>query len=90
MFERSLEEQNISHRPLEFSSGSSLRACLQRGLGVTICPTVAIHKELQEGVLRQLHWRKTSTSVIMIRHVDKWCSPLLSRFMEIALERMAS
>lgn len=88
MFERSLEEQRVKHRPLEFSSGNSLRGCLQRGIGVTFCPTVAIRKELQEGVLRVLPWPQTATSVIMIRHVDKWCSPLLHRFMEIAINRI--
>jgi DNA-binding transcriptional LysR family regulator len=84
MFERSLEEQKVEHRALEFSSGNSLRGCLQRGLGVTFCPTVAIKKELQEGILQVLPWQKSATSVIMLRHIDKWCSPLLSRFMELA------
>lgn len=85
MFERSLEEQSIDHRAMEFSSCNSLRACLQRGIGLTICPTVSIGKELQEGSLQVLNWPQTFTSVIMIRHVDKWCSPVLKRFMEIAI-----
>lgn len=88
MFERSLEEQQVDHRALEFSSGNSLRGCLQRGIGVAFCPTVAIKKELEEGVLRVLPWQESATSVIMIRHVDKWCSPLLHRFMEIAVNRI--
>jgi DNA-binding transcriptional LysR family regulator len=88
MFERSLEEHRVEHRALEFSSGNSLRGCLQRGIGVTFCPTVAIRKELQEGVLQILPWQESATSVIMIRHVDKWCSPLLHRFMEISVNRI--
>jgi hypothetical protein len=35
-----------------------------------------------------LPWPRTETSVIMIRHADKWCSPLLQRFMEIVIDRM--
>ena len=87
MFERSLEEQRIEHRALEFSSGNSLRGCLARGLGLTYCPRVSITKELEDGLLRILDWQPTTTSVIMIRHADKWCSPLLQRFMEITRNR---
>ena len=88
MFERSLEEQRIEHRALEFSSGSSLRGCLQRGIGLSFCPRVSIAREVQAGSLQVLDWPETFTSVIMIRHVDKWCSPLLTRFMAIARERI--
>ncbi len=85
MFERSLEEQNITHIAQEFSSCSSLRACVQRGLGLTICPIVSIRRELEQDSLKVLNWQQTFTSVIMLRHTDKWCSPLLKRFMEIAI-----
>lgn len=88
MFERSLEEQRIEYRALEFSSGNSVRGCLQRGIGVSFCPVISIRNELQEGVLQVLPWPKMATSVIMIRHADKWCSPLLHRFMEIAVNRI--
>lgn len=88
MFERSLEEYGIRHKGMEFSSCNSLRACLQRGLGVTLCPIVSIKAELREGGLQVLNLQKSFTSIIMIRHVDKWCSPLLSRFMEIVIARM--
>ena len=88
MFERSLEEQRIEYRALEFSSGNSLRGCLQRGIGVSFCPSISIHAELQAGSLQVLGWPESSTSVIMIRHVDKWCSPLLHRFMEISVNRI--
>ena len=88
MFERSLEEQRIDYRALEFSSGNSLRGCLQRGIGVSFCPSISIHTELQADSLQVLGWPESSTSVIMIRHADKWCSPLLTRFMEIVINRV--
>ena len=91
-----------------------LRACLQRGLGLTLCPRVAIRDDLEAGRLMALPWAgfddaggdktgKTASSpsspyeapeheaaVVMIWHQDKWCSPLLRRFMELALEMMST
>lgn len=84
MFERLLEEERIEHRVIEFSSGNSLRGCLLRGIGVSLCPRISISRELRDGTLLALEWPEISTSVIMIRHVDKWCSPLVARFMDIA------
>ncbi len=89
MFERSLEEQRIEHRAIEFSSGNSLRGCLQRGIGLSFCPRISITREMRAGSLEVLDWPETFTSVIMIRHADKWCSPLLTRFMEIARARIS-
>ncbi len=84
MFERSLEEKAVSYRTLEFSSGISLRHCLQKGIGVTFCPRISIENELASGSLQILGAEQMATSVIMVWHREKWCSPLLNRFMEIS------
>ena len=75
-------------RRLEFASVSTLLACVERGLGVTLCPEVTVRVPLAEGRLARLNWAGdlTETGVFMIRHVDKWCSPLLRRFMELCRE----
>ncbi len=63
---------------LEFSSLNSLRNCLQRGIGHSICPRVAVKAELADGRLAEISWggAQMETSVIMIWHAEKWCSPL--------------
>ncbi|MGD9223910.1 MAG: LysR family transcriptional regulator substrate-binding protein, partial [Desulfobacteraceae bacterium] len=72
----------------EFSSINSLRKCLKRGIGITICPEVAVDEELASGDLVKLKWDSPDkeTPVIMIWHAEKWCSPLLKRFMSLCEE----
>jgi DNA-binding transcriptional LysR family regulator len=88
MFERSLEEDGVSFRNIEFSSGVSLRQCLQRGVGITISPKIALQHELQNQTLKQLKTKDiiTETPVVMIWHIDKWCSSLLKFFMDLTKE----
>lgn len=88
MFERSLEEAGVSCRLIEFSSATSLKRCLQRGIGVSICPEIGIAEELRRGDLHRLATSGlvVETPVLMIRHIDKWCSSLLRRFMELTRE----
>ena len=63
-----------------------MRNCLKRGVGVTICPEVSVQKELADGYLAKLKWNENDveTSVLMIWHAEKWCSPLLKYFMAIS------
>ena len=70
-----------------FSSVNSLRACLSQGVGITICPEVSVREELSEGSLARLKGAvgDQETSVLMIWHNEKWCSPLLKQFMDISL-----
>ncbi len=68
-----------------------MQNCLKQGIGYTICPAVSVQEELKKGRLTELSLAPDpiETSVIMIWHVDKWCSPLLRRFMGIC-ERIIS
>lgn len=90
MFERSLEEEGVHIRKIEFSSGVSLRKCVQRGIGVTICPKVAVQHELENKTLKQLRTKNiiTETPVVMIWHIDKWCSSLLKLFIALTKENI--
>jgi DNA-binding transcriptional LysR family regulator len=71
-----------------FSSVPSIKNCLKRGIGVSVCPEVSVHEELLSGDLGKLDWEEgneaTETTVTMIWHVGKWCSPPLQAFMDIA------
>ncbi len=60
------------------------------GLGITVCPKIAIQEELEskELILLQETIIEKETSMIMIRHAGKWCSPILARFLEISKTMM--
>lgn len=46
---------------------------------------------VEAGSLALLDWDPLpeETTVFMIRHADKWCSPIVSRFIEMARHEMA-
>ena len=85
-----LEKKHIYPKIIEFSSINSLKKCLKRGLGVNIAPEIAVTMELEKGSLIKLNWEVQTfeTTVLMIWHTEKWCSPLLRSFMELAKSRM--
>jgi DNA-binding transcriptional LysR family regulator len=85
MFERSLEEQRLKYRSIEFSSGTSLRECLQKGIGISLSPRIAVQRSLEKQTIKQLKTKDiiTDTPVVMIWHIDKWCSALLKLFMDL-------
>lgn len=68
-----------------------MRECLKNGIGYSICPEIAVRRELADGSLRKLNWAgdPMETSVIMIWHAEKWCSPLLKRFMGLSKDVIA-
>ncbi len=63
-----------------------MHGCLKKGIGITVCPEVSVRDELCDGRLVKLKWDEpdTETSVLMIWHAEKWCSPLLKQFMAIS------
>lgn len=77
---------------MEFSSNKGLRECLRRGVGVTVCPAMAIEPALASGELVTLQWtgETVEAAVFMIWHQDKWCSPLLERFMGLVRDVVGS
>jgi DNA-binding transcriptional LysR family regulator len=84
-FERSLEQRKITPNIIEFSSITSLHKCLILGIGITICPEIAVEKAITDGRLLKLNCNieVCETPVIMIWHSEKWCSPLLTQFMAL-------
>ena len=63
-----------------------MRACLEQGLGFTLCPEISVEKELSERRLVRLDWQtpELEAAVVMIWHREKWCSPLLGDFMALS------
>lgn len=64
---------------------------LQRNVGVAICPDVLTRQAVKDERLVRLLWAPApdETTLFMIRHADKWCSPATARFIEITEEIMA-
>jgi len=89
-FERSLARAHVAVKILDFSSVLSMRFCLERGVGLTVCPEVAVMEELANGTLKRLNWEMPDPDppVLMIWHAEKWCSPLLRQFMVFSEEVM--
>lgn len=65
---------------------TGLLNCLKRGIGLTIIPRALVQPELDGGCLFELNWdmQAMETSILMIWHAEKWCSPLLKEFMGFA------
>jgi len=77
---------------LEFSSMKSMKTCLKMGIGITICPEICVQKEVAANDLIKLKWniQDAETSVIMIWHAQKWCSPLLAQFLKLSEELISN
>jgi DNA-binding transcriptional LysR family regulator len=73
-----------------FSCTKALRNCLRNGTGLSLCPEVTVSDDLASNRLAEVQWESDykETAIIMIWHSDKWCSPLLKHFMDIATECM--
>jgi DNA-binding transcriptional LysR family regulator len=87
-FESLLEENGVKVRLLEYSSTHAMRVHLLRGFGITICPRIAVGSELRLGrlVTLPLITDYLETALVMIWHAEKWCSPNLRIFMQLAEE----
>lgn len=91
MFEHLLAEAGVHVAAgVEFSSAAALRGCIMSGLGVSILPELAVRHDLDAGRLALLSWAGPvlETAVLMLRHKDKWLSPPLAAFMDLARERL--
>lgn len=71
---------------LEFNSAEAIKQCAMTGLGIALLPEMVIKGELERGELIVLPW---DLSVIrfttqMLWHQEKWISPSLKVFIELA------
>ncbi len=73
---------------LEFGSIEAIKKCVASGLGISILPRIAVEQELTSGLLADLHWNCLHDNIHtqMIYHKDKWISPALAAFMQLAEE----
>lgn len=87
MFERALAEARV--RPaatLEFFSVEAIKQSVAAGLGVALLPAVAVAEEVRAARLVVLPWTGPEFPVVtqVAWHRDKWFSPALAAFVEMA------
>jgi DNA-binding transcriptional LysR family regulator len=86
-FERLLHEEGITRlTKLEFHSVEVIKRSVMAGVGITVLPEIAVAEEVATQRLVILPWSQGQIEValLMIWYRDRWLSPTLRAFMEVA------
>lgn len=89
MFLRALKTAGVQPTTLmEFHSIEAIKQSVMAGVGLTLLPLVAVEKEIAQDKLVSLKWAGRDFEVVtqMMWHKDKWLSPALRAFLEVARE----
>lgn len=75
---------------LEFNSVAALKRCVIAGEGISILPEITVAEDVAQGRMAILPWaeEKLEAATLMIWYKDRWLSPTLSAFMEVAREAL--
>jgi DNA-binding transcriptional LysR family regulator len=92
-FEEALSSAQV--RPLyklELGSVEAIKRCVMEGIGLAVLPEVAVADEVNEGRLEVLPWTGCDFSIVtqLAWHKDKWASPALKAFIDLAREVLSS
>ncbi|MHC1727703.1 MAG: LysR family transcriptional regulator [Syntrophobacteraceae bacterium] len=73
---------------IEFNSVAALKQCVMAGVGITALPEVTVSEDISRGRLTQLAWAedKLEVATLMIWYQNRWLSPTLNAFMDVARE----
>lgn len=91
ILEQTLEQENVKAGTLlEFNSVAAVKACVRKGIGISLLPKIAVSRDLAEGTLALLPWEEENIEValLMIRYRERWISPTLKAFMDVVRECM--
>jgi DNA-binding transcriptional LysR family regulator len=91
IFERILNSEKVEPAVIvNCNSIEAIKAYIMAGTGITVIPEVAIKKEISRGELTVLNWAgdPLEAKIFMIRHKEKWISPILKTFMEAIRENI--
>ncbi len=86
-FENILRDAGITPNvALETGSVQAIKQFTMSGLGISLLPKVAVTDELSSGRLVALNWAGPDFNIIsqVIYHKDKWISPALREFLNLA------
>lgn len=77
---------------LEFHSAEAIKQCAKLSMGIAILPEMAVREELQRGELVSLPWDLSAVSFAtqMFWHEEKWLSPAVEAFLELARDMESS
>lgn len=87
MFDRSFEKEGMdSITYLEFQSAEAIKQCAISGIGIAFLPEIVVEAEVERGELIALPWQIPDLHVYtqMSWHKDKWLSPIMLSFIEVA------
>ncbi|MBY7141960.1 LysR family transcriptional regulator [Virgibacillus sp. NKC19-3] len=88
LFDRSLAQQGIDEgiTNLEFTSAEAIKQCAITGIGIALLPEIAVKAERERGELVSLPWEMPNFQITtqMLYHKDKWISPAIKAFLDIA------
>lgn len=92
LFERTLAlDGGRVDRQLEFASVEALKQCALARMGVAVLPEFVVAEELKRRSLVALPWPQKPMYVYtqMVRHRDKWFSPVMQVFWKMAAELLS-
>jgi len=93
LFENMLASNNVRvGTKIEFASIEGIKQCVIAGLGIAVLPEITIEKEIAEGKIAVLSWNGPSfpISTQIAWHKDKWISPALKAFVDIARSKISA
>lgn len=93
MFEQAALKEGVHLiAQMEFRSLEAIKQCVIAGLGVTFLPEIAVRKEIAQGQLLPLRWfgREFCIETQMVWHKDKWISPAMRAFINLAREMLGT
>lgn len=82
------EKQNIEvETVMELGNIEAIKQCVKKGLGISLLPKIAVHKEIENGELVTLPVETNDILIHakMIYHADKWMSSPLEALRDIVL-----
>lgn len=93
LFERVLNRARVyPGTVMEFNSLEAVKQCIMTGLGLSVMTAVAVAAEVEQGRLVKLPWTGPDLTVAthLIWHKDRWLSPSLSAFLNMARDMLKS
>jgi DNA-binding transcriptional LysR family regulator len=59
-------------------------------MGLGLLPAIVVARELRQNQFKALHWAGPSLDISthILRHRDKWISPAMAAFIEIATDKL--
>ncbi|KMY54351.1 LysR family transcriptional regulator [Bacillus sp. FJAT-27231] len=93
MFEESLHSLGIYPLDkIEFASIEAIKQCVIAGLGVALLPEMVVKKDIEEGRMKELPWKSSSSSLYtqIAWHKDKWMTPPLDEFIGLTRKMFLS